>query len=138
MQKRWWQKHIGMFLEMKNEQFRISLHISSPFQVAILKSPLRKNIFLISAALLMVNAIAPRAMFSKIQNFNLASILRYFPSHLADFLSSFILSYVYFLSLLMHIPQEKLTWCMFNSNNKLLTSHMLQFKNKNDCISINH
>ena len=35
LQKRWWQKHIGMFLKMTDEQFRNSLQILSPFQAAI-------------------------------------------------------------------------------------------------------
>ena len=56
-----------------------------------------------------VNAIAHRAMFSKMQNFTLESILRLLPSDLADFLSRSFVSFIYSFSLLLHIQQEKLT-----------------------------
>ena len=52
---------------------------------------------------LVVNAIAHRAMFSKMQSFTLASLLRLLLSDLTDFLSRFFVSFIYPFLLLLHI-----------------------------------
>ena len=56
-----------------------------------------------------VNAIAHQAIFSKMQNFTLASLLIVLPTDLANLLLTFFVSFIYSFSLILHIQQEKLS-----------------------------